>query len=292
MIGPETAIIGCRWLFAAAALFLWGAAAYLSVLVPNDLSRRVWTHLSKVRTVALPILIFATLAGLASQAANIGGGWGDGLRPDMLWDVLTDTNLGPAFLLQIFALALLLVSLRLSASRQIYVTAFGSASMLISLSLTGHAVMNDGWIAIAHQANDVLHVLSGGAWIGSLLPVFIILRTTRGSDHAAKTALTRFSTAGHFAVALVLATGVINLFLVLGFLPLRWSSQYQLLLCLKIALVLMMVGLAVANRYVFVAKMVEQNWAKRALIFGTLTEILIAGFVIGLVAWFGTLPPE
>jgi hypothetical protein len=37
VITPETAFILCRFIFGAAALFLWGGAIYLGVLVPTSL---------------------------------------------------------------------------------------------------------------------------------------------------------------------------------------------------------------------------------------------------------------
>jgi putative copper export protein len=35
--------------------------------------------------------------------------------------------------------------------------------------------MQEGWRGVAHRVNDALHVLSGGAWLGALVPLVPIL---------------------------------------------------------------------------------------------------------------------
>ena len=57
-------------------------------------------------------------------------------------------------------------------------------------------------------------------------------------------ALRRFSRIGHAAVVIVLATGLVNTWLVLGMWPLDASSSYKTLLLAKIALVTVMLVLA------------------------------------------------
>jgi putative copper export protein len=118
---------------------------------------------------------------------------------------------------------------------------------------------------IAQRANDVLHVLAGGAWLGALLPLIPILRLLDEPDcHAdALLSLRRFSTAGHIAVALVLTSGVINTALILQRLPTDWSSPYQALLALKIILIAGMTGLAIVNRYIFVPRMRPRAFGER-----------------------------
>ena len=102
----------------------------------------------------------------------------------------------------------------------------------------------------------------------------------------------RFSTAGHAAVAAVLAGGIVNFALVLGCWPTDWSSLYQALLACKIALVLAMTGLAVVNRYIFVPRIGQSNGtAVRAVRTGAIAEILLGAAVLALVATFGLLDP-
>ena len=91
-----------------------------------------------------------------------------------------------------------------------------------------------------------------GPGLGALVPLLIILPmldvpARRGQ---AGVALRRFSTAGHAAVALVIATGVLNTLMILGRWPTDLQSPYQALLFAKILLVAAMTVLALANRYI------------------------------------------
>ncbi len=290
---PETANIACRFVFDGAVLFLWGSAAYLWLLVPEGLSGCIWAKLQAVRVAAVALAVIATLVLLPVRCAMLGNGWADGLDGDVMTSVLTGTSVGTAWAWQAVFAALLLVVTLLPLRQKIALTAVVSALLLCGLSLTGHAAMNDGWLRVLHRANDMVHVLSGGAWVGALIPVALVLSrlgdSTRGAD--ALRALIRFSTAGHVAVALVILSGVANSLLIIGGLPLDWSVPYQRLLSLKIALALLMMLIAVFNRYGLVPRMGRSHSAGKVLAAGTVGELVIAACVVALVAWFGTLEP-
>jgi putative copper resistance protein D len=290
---PDTANIACRFVFDGAVLFLWGSAAYLWLLVPEGLSGCIWAKLRAVRVAAVALAVIATVVVLPVRCAMLGNGWADGLDGDVMTSVLTGTSVGTAWAWQAVFAALLLTVTLLPLRQKVAVTAVVSALLLCGLSLTGHAAMNDGWLRVLHRANDMVHVLSGGAWVGALIPVALVLSrlgdSTIGAD--ALTALIRFSTAGHVAVALVILSGAANSLLIIGGLPLDWSVPYQRLLSLKIALALLMMLIAVVNRYGLVPRMGRSHLAGKALAVGTVGELVIAACVVALVAWFGTLEP-
>ncbi|WP_246662542.1 CopD family protein [Rhizobium sp. P44RR-XXIV] len=137
-------------------------------------------------------------------------------------------------------------------------------------------------------------MLTGGGWLGALVPLIPILRLLSRPEcrTEAQLALRRFSTAGHWAVALVILSGIVNTILILKRLPTDWSSPYQTLLAIKIALVAGMSLLAIVNRYVFVHWMSRNSSrALQALRIGSIAEIVIGFVVIGLVAVFGMMEP-
>ncbi|WP_311133477.1 CopD family protein [Morganella morganii] len=102
--------------------------------------------------------------------------------------------------------------------------------------------------------------------------------------------LIRFSNLGHFAVFLVLATGLISTMLLLPDWP-QWSgSDYQALLWLKTGLVLTMVLLAVINRYAVVPK-IAQSGRFRLLMINSWVEIILGTLAILMVAIFATYQP-
>jgi len=89
--------------------------------------------------------------------------------------------------------------------------------LLGSLGLVGHAVMRAGALGWLNRLSHVIHLLAAGFWLGSLVPLIACLRsmTDPAISTNASVALRRFSGLGHVAVATVLATGVINTWLVL-----------------------------------------------------------------------------
>jgi putative copper resistance protein D len=156
--------------------------------------------------------------------------------------------------------------------------------MLAVLGLVGHLAATGGWSGFVGRASQIVHLVAAGFWLGSLLPLALCLR---GGANA-ETALRRFSGLGHLAVALALVTGLINTWLLIGGPPTDLASPWQALLAAKIALVLLMVGLALANRYVLMPRRAREGSAP--LYRSALAEMAIGAVVVGLVSVLGTLP--
>lgn len=291
---PTTALQLCRFLHDASLMLLWGACAYLSLFVPKTLADIVWRMSARWFFLIAVIAVTTLLAALPATTANIGSGWSDALDAGMTHDVLFDTTVGLAWQAQALAALIMAGAFLLPERRRRHGLAFGAGLGLACLSLTGHASMLEGWMRQAHRANDILHVLTGGGWLGALVPLIPILRLLGRPECRAEAglALRRFSNAGHVAVALVILSGIVNTMLILKRLPTDWSSPYQLLLALKIALVAGMALLAIVNRYVFVPWIGRNpGRALQALRLGSIAEIVIGIVVIGLVAVFGMLEP-
>lgn len=291
---PTTALQLCRFLHDASLVLLWGASAYLCLLVPKTLADAVWRLSARMFVAATAITAVTVLAALPITMANLGNGWGDALDAGLIHDVLFETTVGLAWQAQAVAAAVMAGAFLLPESWRRRGLALGSGLGLAFLSLTGHASMLEGWLRQVHRANDVLHVLTAGGWLGALVPLIPILRLLDRADCRAEAllALRRFSSAGHVAVALVIISGVVNVMLILKRLPTDWSSPYQKLLAIKIALVAVMAVVAIVNRYVFVPwSGRNHSRALQALRLGSIAEIVIGIVVIGLVAVFGMMEP-
>ncbi|EHL1169005.1 copper resistance D family protein, partial [Escherichia coli] len=104
-------------------------------------------------------------------------------------------------------------------------------------------------------------------------------------------ALMRFSWCGHFAVIGVLASGVLNALLITGFPPTLTTYWGQLLL-LKAILVMIMVVIALANRYVLVPRM-RQDEDRAAPWFEWMTKLewAIGAVVLVIISLLATLEP-
>lgn len=291
---PDAALALCRFLHDAAGMLIWGACGYLAVFVQPELAQDVERRLRPILVIAAVLAVAATAAMLPIEAAAIGEGWGDALAPSTLGDVLFETSVGHAWGVQAWAALLLLAAAVIPVRHRLGAMTAAAGLVLASLALTGHAAMHRGALGATHRLNDVLHLLSGGAWAGALVTLVPLLaRLAEGERRPAVIdALRPFSSAGHVAVALVLATGVANTALVLGRWPTDWSSPYQAMLAGKIALVLVMVALALLNRYTLVPLM-ERSPVRvvAAIRAGTIAEVVLGLGVLGLVSVFGLLEP-
>jgi copper resistance protein D len=289
----DAVVAGSRFLHYLALMLLFGGSAFLWKIATPELRMRIDLRLTPAARIAALLIALTTLAGLPLQAGEIVGSWQATMDVDILLKVLR-THLGQVWILRmLLALLVLATTLMLRPGRWRAV-AVSAGILLASLALTGHAAMDQGMRGVLHGANHVVHLLCGGAWLGSLPPFLFCLRlladpVLRGDAGAT---LRRFSNAGHVAVAGVLLSGVINTMLVLGRWPTDWSMPYQLLLSLKILLTATMVALAVANRYVFVPRMKGNSVSAVASIRRyTVIEIGLGMAILALVAVFGMLEP-
>lgn len=310
MISVEAAAAVCRFVQFGSTMALWGGCACLWLLVPSALAQSISARLQGARTVAVGLAALATFARLPIDAAQLGDGWGDAFDAMTIGAVVLHTGVGRAWIAQALLASLLavlpallravrstrpsLTSTQRPAEMHNAFIAVTSALLLAALPFSGHASMHAGALGAAHRANDVLHLLAGGAWFGALVPVTGMLAALRDAHHraAAAVALRRFSNAGHVAVALVIITGGLNVALVLGHWPTDLSAPYQRLLLGKLVLVAALVGLAIVNRYRFVPRLRQDAAAYGAAIrTATLVEIGLGLAVIALVSVFGLLEP-
>ncbi|UDL94040.1 copper homeostasis membrane protein CopD [Lichenihabitans sp. PAMC28606] len=294
-MSPDVALAVCRFGHDAAALALWGVFAFLWALVPQPVATPVVDQLAGFRVTSIAITVITTLAALPLQAAMIGNGWPDAIDVSTLRAVLFETSVGTAWIVQCLAAMMLALTVVRPAGLRCGATALASGLVVASIALSGHAAMHEGALGLAHRLNDVTHLLAGGAWVGALVALRPLLRALDDPKlrQDAGLALWRFSTAGHWAVALVIGTGVANTALVLQRWPLDWTSPYQALLSAKIGLVLVMTTIALVNRYVIVPRMAaSRHSAIGALQRGTLFEIALGLIVIALVSIVGLLEPS
>jgi putative copper resistance protein D len=287
------ALVVSRFLHFSTAMLLFGTACFCGLLAPRGFGRQLADRL-RLPEVVLAWLVLATaLAWLCCETGQIANGWADAVDPATIWKVLTGTTFGNVWSIRLVLVLLPLVALLRHGRRAQQGLALAAALILMSLGFVGHAADQPGPLGLFHRLNHALHLLSSGFWVGSLPPLLVVLLMLRNpaTQAAAGTVLRRFSSLGHGAVALVLATGVIDTLLIVGGLPTDFAVPYQLLLSLKIALVGLMLTIALVNRYVTVPRLANGPTAHRNLAAGTIAEIAIGAAVIALVSVFATLDP-
>lgn len=180
----------------------------------------------------------------------------------------------------------------------------GAASALASLAWTGHGAASEGIAGTRHLIADIIHLLASGGWIGALAALGAMLfraPSKMTDDHLRLThrALDGFSLVGTVIVALIVASGLVNSYMLVGpahvlSLP---STLYGRLLMAKLALFGLMLALAAANRFRLTPafdQAIKENGTMKAitLLRRSLTfEASAALLILGLVAWLGTLEP-
>ncbi len=113
----------------------------------------------------------------------------------------------------------------------------------------------------------------------------------------ARTATRRFSTLGIVSVAVLLFTGIVNSWYLVGGFSEFTQSRYGRLLLIKLALFASMVAFAAFNWSRLTPKLVQHadvaaaQQARRLLRRNAAIEASIGAIVIGIVAVLGTLPP-
>ena len=290
----QTALILCRLLHFGATMLLFGASAFVWLLAPVGLARELSGPARRMAAAAIVVAAVTAFAWLALEAAEMSEDWGDVIDPEILSAVAFETAFGHVWIWRI-GLALVLVgALAMGRHDRWAFVVPASALLLASLGLVGHAAMQPGFVGALHRLNHAVHLLCAGAWLGALAPLILCLR--RYGDprlrSEAALALRRFSGLGHFVVALVVLTGIVNTAWTLGGWPVDFSSLYQILLAAKIALVATMIALALANRYILAPRIKNQTGsALRALTINTVAEIGLGAAVLALVSVFATLAP-
>lgn len=120
-------------------------------------------------------------------------------------------------------------------------------------------------------------------------------------DHALHCALRGFAGVGSVLVAVLVASGLVNSWFLVGptRIPDLWTTPYGQLLSLKLGLFAGMLLLAAVNRFRLTPALAaavngpgrSTHAALKSLRRSLMVETALAGLVVGLVAWLGTLAP-
>lgn len=286
-------LAAARFVHHAAAIQLFGVAAFYWLLSPLEVKRATRRASQRVAVISSGLLLISGLAWLMATAAMMADGPADAINAGVISTVLTETSFG-----RVWGPRLLICTLALLGSlvpnRAGWWTVVAAATLALgSLGLVGHASGAAGVLGTLNEASQILHLLSSGFWLGALVPLLFCLILFRDPARApaADLALRRFSGLGHLAVALLIGTGVANSWFVVGA-DVSVTSPYQLLLLAKVAIAGLMCALAIVNRYVFMPRIPGGGPGAGELARGTVAEIILGTGIIGLVSVIGMLSPH
>ncbi|WP_159566484.1 copper homeostasis membrane protein CopD [Budvicia diplopodorum] len=282
-----------RLLHFSSVMLMFGISIFVVLLTPIALKSTLHARLNRVLSGTISVNLLTAIAIFAAQSGLMGSGWPDTINPAILYAVLS-TTFGAVWQWQLtFAIAAG-CCLFLRPQCRFNAIVWLSTALLINLGFVGHVTINTGLLGALHRLNHAIHLLSGGYWIGTLIPLLVCFGYLSDPKHRSDAirAMTRFSAFGHIAVLLVIATGMINTAMALGTWPIHWSSPYQQLLSIKVALVMAMVAIALYNRYVLVPQIKpDANHILQRFTLCTVLEIITGVVVLALVSVFATQPP-
>ncbi|EBX9279659.1 hypothetical protein DT195_04170 [Salmonella enterica subsp. enterica serovar Gaminara] len=283
--------ITLRFIHFASLMLVYGCALYGAWLASASIRRLMTRRFLHLQRHAAAWSVISAAFMLAIQGGLMGGGWPDVFSVSV-WGAVLQTRFGAVWIWQIILALVTLVVVVIAPVKMQRRLLILTVAQFILLAGVGHATMRDGVAGTLQQINHALHLLCAAAWFGGLLPVVYCMRMAQGRwrQHAIS-AMMRFSRYGHFFVAGVLLTGIGNTLFITGFTAI-WQTTYGQLLLLKCALVVLMVAIALTNRYVLVPRMRQEN-PRTDLWFVRMTQIEwgVGGIVLAIVSLFATLEP-
>jgi putative copper resistance protein D len=252
------------------------------------------------------LLALSTVAALFVQSANMAGATNPFAKPSMVGMVLTGTGFGYATVVRALATIAAMALLGRRATRRVLwiVTGLGAVAAA-SLAWGGHGMADDGARGLVHLGGDILHLLAATAWIGALGVLLTMATAVESSSGEAKAerlhvALAGFAGTGTSAVAVLIVTGLINGWFLVGpsHLGALITTPYGELLLAKLAVFSAMLGLAAVNRWRLTPALDAAVGARREVRNATvrltqsvMVETALAVIVLLIVGWLGTLAP-
>jgi copper transport protein len=159
----------------------------------------------------------------------------------------------------------------------------------LALATTGHAATaSPRWLTAPAV---FVHGLALTFWIGALIPLALAMRPPR---QAAIDVLFRFSRAIPFAVAALLASGLLLAIVQLERLDALWTTNYGRVLAVKLVLVALLLAIALWNRLYLTPRVGQGGARSRRDMRRTITaELVLVAGILGIVGlWRFTPPPR
>lgn len=247
--------------------------------------------------IAEKVMIGCLIAGLASTILSLGLQGVDVLGADLTQ--LSNPSAWRAGLISNYAVTLAVAAgalLLALASRWITGLAGGRAISAVALVAIGAALTLSGHastapLQVVTRPAIFIHGVCIAFWVGSLAPLATLIRDDR--PQMAST-LKRFSQTIPFAVAVLVASGVLLAVVQLGRVNALWTTTYGLVLDGKVTAVVILLGLAARNRFGLTPSVKAGGAvARHAMVRSIAVEVALVATILGLVStWRFTPPPR
>lgn len=239
-------LIGMRFVQYTAVMILFGSSLFPYYALPSaGTDRRFRCEVERfIQSAALFALIGAllsALAWLACEAVLMSGdaiAWRDGNTIRM---VLDDTQFGRTWRWRLILMAVLAIFYAWRVLERpgplIWPALAAGIVLTVSLSAVGHGAARTGYQALLHEGNQGIHMLAAAIWVGGLLSLSyatrLACRAATGPSVLVQ-ALKRFSAVGFAAVAVIVASGLLNSWFLVGSIDALLHRTYGQVLMVKI----------------------------------------------------------
>ena len=255
--------------------------------------------------ILLPVILFSGMLWFAMVAVTMSGQPPQFDVLKIVWDQTefgTVSKLRLAFWLAAVVVAVLLYLSRLRPARQIFLSWLQlllGGVLLGSLAWAGHGQEGSTW----HLVADVLHLLVSGLWPAGLVPFALVLHNLRRGSGPVRWDLIavlvrRFSAVSLGSVLLLVMTGYINSWFLVGSFSNLFQQPYGRWLVLKIVLLGFSVAIGAMNLLRLKPRLTpdkvegpESAAAAAQLQFNVEAEMWFGIAIVVAVAILGILPP-
>jgi putative copper export protein len=201
--------------------------------------------------------------------------------------VLHATRFGELLAIRLVLLAIALATVR-ADGRRIALPLGASAAALLLQPFLGHAGAADDW---ALAATETLHLGAAAAWLGGLLPLWLLV--DRLPAIAGLAVARRFSPVALAGVLVIAGTALIQAAALIGSVAGLIGTDYGRAALMKLALFAALLGLATLNRFVFTGRAAEARpyLARRRLRTSIALELVLGLAVVLAAGVLASLPP-
>jgi putative copper resistance protein D len=302
----DFALVVARAVHIGAAMLLFGellftlALAKVRIRTSGDggIAAGVHPHIAW----ALVFSAVSWVAWLAIVAARMAGtSLRQGFDVDTMMLVLRESEFGHWWCVRIVLLVILGVVWSSSArrstndpwQRRVTVLALALAAIyLATLAFAGHATAaTQGASRVMHLACDAMHALAAGAWLGALPALVVLLRGGQPNSIVAR-GTKLFSALGIASVSVLLASGLVNAWFLVGSISGLFGTPYGQLLVVKLVVFATMLSIAAVNRWMLTPRLSNDDVMAVPLMRRNATLEIFGGILIVIiVGMLGTMVP-
>jgi copper resistance protein D len=276
-----------RALHFASLMTVFGASAFAALAAGRVDLEPISGTLRRWLVIAAIVALVTSVICLGFVTSQMAGDPAAAFDVRQISTVAVHTDYGHVFLVRAALLAVLIVLAIFDASAWLRAVVSGAALAL--LGIVSHAAARGGDWRLALAANDGLHLLCAGFWVGALVVLALLIRT-RSADIVA--ALRLFSNWAIGAVALLVLAGTINATAILYQPGMTWSGAYLGWLAVKLVLAFVMIALALTNRFGILPALVRgDKESAESLTMTVIMELSSAGLILLVVGILGETAP-